>query len=86
MSLQSWHARGKQRDEEPALDDGEDPFAFCPECGGRKRVWRTWEPGGGMRWTYEDMCETCYGSGLDLADRCKWADAGVDIEPTEVWR
>ena len=48
MSLQSWHARGKQRDEEPALDDGEDPFAFCPECGGRKRVWRTWEPGGGM--------------------------------------
>lgn len=45
----------------------------CPTCHGRKPVWRLWDPGQGIRVRYEDVCETCYGSGIDLGDACGWA-------------
>ena len=44
----------------------------CPKCNGRKMVWRIWDPGLGIKMHYEDVCETCYGSGIDLADAAAW--------------
>ena len=47
----------------------------CPTCHGRKRVWKKWDAGLGIVVTYEDVCETCYGSGLDLGDENAWNES-----------
>ena len=56
----------------------------CPQCkgSGRVRSWVTWDPGLGIKVTYEvqDVCVGCYGSGKSLSeDENAWNNCDFEI-------